>query len=213
MSGEIDGVEMVQVRCLMQLYTGTGPDQLHQRGDVTAVPADQVESLVEAGAVEVVDEPEAETEDRGAQGSRQEELSMTRRTIPFATLLLSFVAFAASAQQPAPDPVPDPAPQQVAPPTPSQAQDVAPAENDEPIGVRLAAAVREFSTAVQAAERGQVDVEDAEAEVDRLETALTTAQESTETATNALGALNGTTRDTGEAVIALMTEYLETLPD
>ncbi|MXX62997.1 MAG: hypothetical protein F4112_16010 [Holophagales bacterium] len=49
-------VEMVTVRCLMQVTD----DALHQPGDVIEVPADQVESLVEVGAVEVV-EPEPET--------------------------------------------------------------------------------------------------------------------------------------------------------
>ena len=48
----------VAVRCLMQVVD----DALHQPGDVIEVPADQVESLVEAGAVEVVEpEPEPET--------------------------------------------------------------------------------------------------------------------------------------------------------
>ncbi|MXW02209.1 MAG: hypothetical protein F4060_02490 [Holophagales bacterium] len=136
---------------------------------------------------------------------------MTRKLILFATLLLGLAAMASAQQQPAPDPVSDPAPQQVAPP--AQPQDVAPAEEEKPIGVRLAEAVTEFSKAVQAAERGEDDVEDAQAEVDRLEGELATAQQATQTATDSLGGLHGTTRDAGEAVIALMTEYLETLPD
>lgn len=87
------------------------------------------------------------------------------------------------------------------------------AEDTRPIGVRLSEAAAEFTRAIQAAERGETDVEDAQAEVDRLEAELVTATASTQTASDSLDGLHDETRTAGEAVIGLIQEFLATLPD
>lgn len=133
---------------------------------------------------------------------------LSRISILLSTLLL-LISTAAFAQDPAGQPQVDPAAQAQPQPT----VDTAPQPDTRPIGVQLAAAVTEFTKAVQAAERGAGDVSDAQAEEDRLEAELQAARQATQTASGDLGDLQGATRTAGEAVIGLMTEYLKTLPE
>ena len=87
------------------------------------------------------------------------------------------------------------------------------AGDDRPIGVRLSEAASEFTRTIQGAERGESDVSAAQADEDRLVAELGAARQVKQTANDALGDLHGATRAAGEAVITLIREFLDTLPD
>ncbi len=121
-------------------------------------------------------------------------------SLPLILLFVGSMAFAqAPAQAPAQGQV-NPAPQ------------VEPEEDARPIGARLSEAAAEFTRAVTGVERGQGDVTAAEDEASRLKAELAAAQAATTGAELALAGVYAGARSAAKAVIALLEEYLGTLP-